>query len=143
MKENRFMKQHDVKWLRWLGTFMIALFLTSPVLGTMVSLMECGTFYGVQKNNIHKLIPWMSFPVFLIVALLFGLFVIYIFYTIVYPVYQAAVNRQAYIHRNPVEKDLTKLKIDNELIKRKLGINASTEEIALIKEQLGIKDDDN
>lgn len=119
---NKLLKQHDVKWLRWLGTFIIALYLTSPILGLMISIMESGTFYGVQSNNIHRFAPWMSFPIFILVAILAGLTVVCIFYIVIYPVYQAALNRQTYIHKNPMQEDLAKILKNQDKIMEKLGL---------------------
>lgn len=119
MKINLF-KQYNIKWL---GTFINLLFCASPLIGMMVSIMESGTFYGVQKSNIHKLAPWMSFPIFLVAVIIIGFIVMYLFYIIVYPAYQAFVNRQAYIHNNPIQKDLAKILVTQDIIRKRLNIS--------------------
>ena len=91
-----------------------------PIFGVATNVMEAGTFYGVQKQNIHHLMPWMSFQLFLALIIILGLGLLLIFYKFIYPSYYKFLNEQTYKHENPMQKDL-----------------------ALIKKHLGIKDEDN
>ena len=84
--------------------------------------MECGTFYTVQQVNIHRFIRWMTFPWFILFVVLIGLLVLFVFYKFVYPSYYAFLNKQTYIHENPMQKDLAKILKRQDKIMKKLGL---------------------
>ena len=112
-------KQYNLKWI---GSFLNVLYMASPLLGIAVSVIECGTFYTVQRAGIHQLVPWMSFPIFISMVILLGLVVLFIFYKFVYPSYYAFVNKQTYMHQNPMQKDLAELLAKQKKIMKRLNI---------------------
>jgi len=114
--KNSFFRQYNVKGI---GSFINVFYMSLPIFGVATNVMEAGTFYGVQKQNIHHLMPWMSFQIFLALIILLGFGLLLIFYKFVYPSYYKFLNEQTYKHENPMQKDL-----------------------ALIKKHLGIKDED-
>jgi len=114
-----FFKQYKVKGI---GTFINVLCQCSPLLGMAVSVVECGTFYTVQQVNIHRFIRWMTFPWFILFVVLIGLLVLFVFYKFVYPSYYAFLNKQTYIHENPMQKDLAKILKRQDKIMKKLGL---------------------
>ena len=115
--KNSLFRQYDIKWL---GTFINLFYMSLPLVGIATNVMEAGTFYGVQKANIHHFAPWLSFQLFMGIVIFVVILIEVGFYLFIYKAYQSFVNHQAYIHNNPVQKDL-----------------------ALIKKHLGIKDEDN
>jgi hypothetical protein len=123
MKDNNFksnlFRQYNVKGI---GSFINVFYMSLPIFGVLTNIMEAGTFYGVQKTNIHHIASWMSFPIFLGIVIVLGLFVILFFFKFVYPSYYAFLNRQSYIHQNPMQKDLEELKINQKEIMKHLGI---------------------
>jgi hypothetical protein len=111
---NKFFKQYNIKGI---GTFINVLYLTAPILGIAMYFVNAMTFYTVAQVYIHKYFPWVNLAVFLIFLVAAMLLLVFLFYKFVYPSYYAFLNKQTYIHDNPIQKDLK-----------------------AIKEQLGIKD---
>jgi hypothetical protein len=109
---NNIFKQRDV---RGIGAFINVLYLTAPMIGMVAYVMSAITMYTVIKPYLNYWFPWMSIGVFFAILFVAFLVALLIFYKFIYPSYWAFQNRQVYIHKNPMQKDL-------ELIKKKLGI---------------------
>ena len=118
MKSDLF-KQYNVNGI---GTFLNILYMAAPLVGFCTSIIECGTFYTVQSANIHRVVPWLTFPIFILLLVLFGMVVLFIFYKFIYPNYYAFLNRQSYIHQNPMQMDLAKILRQQKMIMEHLGI---------------------
>jgi hypothetical protein len=118
MKSN-FFKQYNVKGI---GALINVFYTALPVFGVATNVMECGTFYGVQKANIHMYAPWLSFQLFLLSVIIIGVIILVGFYKFIYPSYYAFLNQQTYIHQSPVERDLTMIKKNLKAINKKMGI---------------------
>jgi hypothetical protein len=114
MKNSNPFKQYNVKGI---GAFINVLYAALPIFGIATSIMEAGTFYGVQRVNIYRFAPWLSFEWFLAFVILLGLIIVAVFYKFIYPSYFAFINKQTYIHQNPMQQDLEQLKEDMKLIK--------------------------
>lgn len=106
------LQQHNIKGI---GMIISVLYLTSPLIGIGMYVVNAMTFYTVASYNIHKIFPWMNLFWFLLILAFTMIVLLLIFYVLVYASYQAFINKQAYIHNNPIEKDL-------KAIKKKLGI---------------------
>ena len=105
-------RQYHVKGI---GTFINVLYLTAPVMGIVMYFVNAMTFYAVANVNIHRLFPWMNLTLFIVSLVAMMLIALVLFYMFVYKSYYSFLNKQTYIHNNPMQKDL-------ELIKKKLGI---------------------
>jgi hypothetical protein len=105
-------KQYNIKGI---GTFINVLYLTAPILGIVMSIVNAITFYAVVNEYLHKIVPWLSLPLFIGLLMVGGLVLLLLFYKFIYPSYYAFLNKQTYIHENPMQRDL-------DLIKKKLGI---------------------
>ena len=86
-------KQYNIKWI---GTFINVLYLTSPILGMVMYMVNAITFYAVVNVYIHKYVSWFSLPIFLIFLIIGGLILLFAFYKIVYRGYYAFQNRQQF-----------------------------------------------
>ena len=104
---NKLFHQHYIKGI---GSFVNVLYLTSPLFGLAMYLVNASTFYAVISDKINKYAPWLSFPLFISLLIVSGLLLLFIFYKFVYPSYYAFLNRQTYIHQNPIQEDLKKIK---------------------------------
>lgn len=122
--KNEIFKQYNVKGI---GAFLNLLYMVAPMVGFITSIIACGTFYTVQSANINRIMPWLTFPLFILLLSILGTVVLVVFYKFIYPNYYAFLNRQSYIHQNPIQKDLEKI----------------LRQQRMIMEHLGIKDDDN
>jgi len=109
---NKIFRQYNIKGI---GTFINVLYLTAPMLGMVMYIINATTFYAVAFPYIHKYIAWLNLPIFLAFLILGILIMLLIFYKFVYPSYYAFLNKQTYMHQNPMQRDL-------DLIKKKLGI---------------------
>jgi glycerol-3-phosphate acyltransferase PlsY len=109
---HKIFKQYNVKGI---GTFINVLYLTAPILGIAMYFVNAMTFYTVAQSYIHKYASWVNLAVFLILLVCAMLVLVFIFYKFVYPSYYAFLNKQTYIHENPIQRDL-------KAIKEKLGI---------------------
>ena len=101
---------------KYIGAFVNVLYLTMPLLGIMAYGISALTLYTVNINWIKNNISWLSIPVYFVLIIIFCLLLMLLNYKYLYPSYYAFLNKQAYIHNNPIQKDL-------KLIKEKLGIN--------------------
>lgn len=108
----KLLEQRNVKWL---GAFIHVLYLASPLLGLVAYAMTAFTLYAVTSQTIKGIIPWWSLQIFLGLLVIALLVTMVLFYVLVYKSYFAFLNRQTYIHNNPIQQDLAK-------IKEKLGI---------------------
>lgn len=108
MNKNKFFKQYNIKGI---GTLINVLYMTAPMLGIVGYFVNFTTLYSVTA--IHK---FVSLPIFLGMMVVFVFVMLFLFYKFIYPSYYAFLNKQTYIHENPIQKDLKK-------IKEKLGIN--------------------
>jgi hypothetical protein len=100
-------KQYNIKGI---GTFINVLYLTAPMLGIVMYIINATTFYAVAFPYIHKYVSWLSLPIFLLFLILGVLVLLLVFYKFIYPSYFSFLNRQTYIHDNPIQKDLAKIK---------------------------------
>ena len=105
-------KQYNLKGI---GIFVNVFYLTAPLLGMVMYFVNAMTFYTVASPQIHKVFPWVNLVVFLAALIVSMVLLMVIFYMFVYPSYYAFLNKQTYIHENPMQEDLRK-------IKTKLGI---------------------
>lgn len=112
MKSNKLFKQYKIKGI---GSFINVLYSTSPLLGIVMYIVNATTFYAVAFPYIHKYVSWLSLPIYLICLVVGVIVLLILFYKFVYPSYYAFLNKQTYMHDNPMQKDLDK-------IKKKLGI---------------------
>lgn len=110
---NKFLKQYNIKWI---GTFINLLYTTAPMLGIVMYFINAITFYAVASPSIIKIFPWFNLPIFLIAIFSGVIILLLVFYKFIYPSYYAFINKQSYIHENPIQRDLA-------LIKKHLGIN--------------------
>jgi hypothetical protein len=114
---NHLSKQYNI---RWLGTFINLLYMTSPLLGIMMSIVNSITFYAVIYVYLHRYVPWFSFPVFFVTLVAVGFVIIFCFWKFVYPAYYAFLNKQTLT--NKIDERLCHIEADNQLIKKHLGI---------------------
>jgi hypothetical protein len=110
-------KQYNIKWL---GTFINLLYMTSPLLGIMMSIVNSITFYAVIYVYLHKYVAWFSFSVFFVCLVIGGFTIIYLFWKLVYQAYYNFLNKQTLT--NKIDVRLDKIDADMKLIKEKLGI---------------------
>ena len=101
---------------KYIGAFVNVLYLTMPLLGIMAYGISALTLYTVNINWIKDNISWLSIPVYFVMIIIFCLLLMLLNYKYLYPSYYAFLNKQAYIHNNPIQKDLA-------LIKKKLEIS--------------------
>jgi hypothetical protein len=121
---NKLFKQYNLKWI---GSFINVFYLSLPIFGIATNVMEAGTFYGVQKTNIHHLAPWLSFQLFMAGIVVIGLIILVAFFKFVYPSYYAFLNKQSYMHQNPMQKDLAELLAKQKKIMKYLKIDDEEE----------------
>ena len=107
---NKLFKQHYIKGI---GVFINILYLTSPLIGIGMSIINAITFYAVVYPYIHRILPWFNFAVFIICLFLGGIVLLLSFYKFVYPSYYEFLNRQTLTRQ--IEKRLNR-------IEKKLGI---------------------
>jgi hypothetical protein len=103
----RLLKQHDIKFI---GAFVNILYLTMPLFGIVAYAMSAVTLYTVTLPYTKPIIPW--FNLFIFFGILIGICFVamLVFYKFFYPSHLAFVNKQSYIHNNPIQKDLEKIK---------------------------------
>lgn len=106
---NKIFKQYNIKGV---GTFINVLYTTAPMIGVIMYIVNAMTFYIVAKE---KYFPWLSLPLFIGIIIIGLAIVMFVFFKFVLPSYYSFINRQSYIHENPIRNDLT-------LIKKHLGI---------------------
>ena len=104
---DRLFKQYHIKGI---GSFLNVLYLTSPLFGMGMYLIQTATFYAVVSDKIKTYAAWLSFPLFFSLIVIAGFILLFLFYKFVYPSYYAFLNRQTYIHQNPMQEDLAKIK---------------------------------
>ena len=104
---DKFLKQYNIKWI---GTFINILYTTAPLLGILMYIINAMTFYAVASVYILEILPWFSLPVFIVLLVVGVIVLLFVFYKFIYPSYYAFINRQSYIHNNPIRKDLAKIK---------------------------------
>ena len=109
------LKQYDIKQLKWAGSFIGVLYLVAPLIGMAGYVMTAITMYTVLIPYMKASFAWMTLPLFFLFLIVIVIVVLLLFFKFVYPSYYAFLNRQMYIHKNPIQKDL-------QLIKEKLGI---------------------
>lgn len=78
--------------------------------------------WALWELKIKNLIPWMTLPIFLFIAVFLIVCIAVFHYVFVQAAVIAFQNEQAYKHVNPVASDLEKLLADSKKIKEKLGI---------------------
>lgn len=100
---------------KYLGAFINVLYLTMPLFGILAYGISAMTLYTVNMNWIKDYISWLSIPIFFALIVACCLLLMLINYKYLYPSYYEFLNRQVYKHNNPIQKDL-------ELIKERLGI---------------------
>lgn len=105
-------KQHDIKFI---GAFVNILYLTMPLFGIVAYSMSAVTLYTVTLPYTKPIMPWFNLYIFFSALIATCFIAMLIFYKFLYPSYLAFVNKQSYIHNNPIQKDLQK-------IKKKLGV---------------------
>ncbi len=105
-------KQYNIKGV---GTFINVLYMTAPMLGIVMYIINAMTFYTVASEYIQKVIPWFTLPIFILTLVLGVILLLIFFYKFIYPNYYTFLNHQSYTHNNPIRKDL-------EMIKKHLGI---------------------
>jgi len=102
------LKQHQLKWI---GSFINVLYLTTPLLGMVAYVMNAVTMYTVIMPYIKPVVPWLTMPVFFTILFICFLLMLAGFYKFILPGYLAFQNKQQYIHKNPIQKDLLLLKL--------------------------------
>ena len=105
-------KQRNVGWI---GAFIHVAYMTSPLLGIGAYAMSAITMYTVLLPYFKPVMPWMTAPVFFGLLFIICVILLALVYLFIYPSYMAFQNKQTYIHKNPMQEDLT-------AIKRRLGI---------------------
>jgi hypothetical protein len=111
------LKQRDLPVVgKYIGAFVNVLYLTMPLLGIMAYTISALTLYTVNINWIRSNISWLSIPVYFVLIIIFCLLLMLLNYKYLYPSYYTFLNKQAYIHNNPIQKDLA-------LIKKAMNIN--------------------
>lgn len=116
---NGLFKQYNIKGI---GTFINVLYLTAPILGIAMYFVNAMTFYTVANDTIHKYLPWMRLPIFLGLLIIAVLIMLFVFYKFIYPSYYSFLNKQTYIHDNPMQKDLAELLAKQKKIMKHLNI---------------------
>ncbi len=89
--------------------------MTAPLVGMIGYAMGAVTMYTVVMPYIKPVFPWLTLPLFFVILLVAGSLLLVLFYKFVYPSYYAFLNKQVYVHDNPIQRDLS-------MIKDKLGI---------------------
>ncbi len=115
MQVSNLLKQRNIKGI---GSFIHVLYLTTPLFGLGAYVMSAITMYTVLLPYIKPVMPWLTIQAFFGIAFLLFVLVLASFYKFVYPSYMAFQNKQTYIHKNPMQEDLEK-------IKKRLGIEKS------------------
>jgi phosphoglycerol transferase MdoB-like AlkP superfamily enzyme len=105
-------EQHNIKRI---GALLNVLYLTMPLFGIIAYAMSAATLYTVTLPYVQPIMPWLSLPVFFSFIVVIAIIMMYCNYKFLYPSYFTFLNKQTYIHNNPMMEDLQK-------IKKKLGI---------------------
>jgi predicted membrane protein len=108
----RLFKQHDIKFI---GAFINILYLTMPLFGIVSYAMSAVTLYTVTLPYTKPIMPWFNLYIFFGILIGICFIAMFVFYKFLYPSYLAFVNKQSYIHNNPIQKDLQKIKIKLEI----------------------------
>jgi hypothetical protein len=106
---NKIFKQYNIKGV---GSSIYTLYLAAPMIGIFMYIINAFTFYVVARD---KYFPWINPPLFILFACVGLILLLFVFFKFVLPSYISFINRQSYIHNNPIQMDLAK-------IKKKLGI---------------------
>jgi phosphoglycerol transferase MdoB-like AlkP superfamily enzyme len=100
-------KQHNLKWV---GALFNVLYLTMPIFGIVAYAMSAMTLYTVTLPYTKPIMPWLNVPIFFSVVLVICALAMYVNYKFIYPSYFSFLNKQTYIHNNPMMEDLQKIK---------------------------------
>lgn len=109
---SKIFKQYNLKWI---GPIINVFYLTAPLFGIASYVMVAITMYTVIMPYIKPVVPWLTIGIFFLILAPICISMLLLFYKFIFPSYFAFVNKQTYIHQNPIERDLT-------LIKKKLEI---------------------
>lgn len=111
------LKQYNLKWV---GTFIYLLYLTAPLIGLIMTVVNSITFYAVVYPYIHKYVSWFSFPVFIICIVVVGLLLILGFFTFILKGYLEYLNKKTLTNHidERLDRIEKKLGIDDEKIKK-------------------------
>jgi hypothetical protein len=90
--------------------------MTAPLIGVVGYAMGAITMYTVVLPYIKPILPWLTLPLFFLVLVGVGTVVLMLFYKFVYPSYYAFLNKQVYIHENPMQADLALIKKNQDTI---------------------------
>lgn len=108
-------KQHNIKWL---GSFIFLLYMTSPLLGIMMSIVNSITFYAVIYPYLHRYIAWFGFPIFFVCLIIGGFTIIFCFWKFVLRAYYEYTNQQSLT--NKIDIRLEKIEATlQEILKQK------------------------
>lgn len=92
-KSNRFLKQYNVKYL---GSFLHIVYLSLPILGIVAQVFTAATMYGVWRDSILWVFPWLTLPVFFILLFAFSIALLVLVFKFIYPSYWEFQNRQQF-----------------------------------------------
>lgn len=114
-------KQYNVG--PWPGAVMDLYSRTGVFINVVSNIMLAATFYATGGRAFLQLyFPWMNFWVFLALLISSYLTAMVLYYVFIMPSSLSFVNRQWYMHKNPVQKDLDEIKKELEEIKKALNI---------------------
>lgn len=79
--------------LKRLGIFIYLVYLTAPLIGVMMAVVNSITFYAVVYPYIHQYVKWFNFGCFIACAIVAGLLCILFFYIFMLKGYLEYLNR--------------------------------------------------
>lgn len=114
------LRQHNTG--KWIGGLIDAYSRVSFFVSAVNTLMIIAMFYGMTAGPwLVARIPWLTFPVFMSLAVVGIVVAMVIAYAVLLPSSMSFFNEQFYKHNNPMKRDLDR-------IKERLGITDDTED---------------
>ena len=111
---------------KWVGIYYSQLMNSLSIVGMGNSLINLTTLWAVANTTIVGWFPWLTYPLLMGIVFVIVLVILPVAdYMLLYDTRQRYLNEQACKHDNPIMRELATVK----------------DELALIKEHLGIKND--
>lgn len=111
----------------FLGVFYDVFVMTSPLMSIVSYIMLSTTAYTVTRDWLLVYVPWMTFPLFILIVGVIYLVAMLLVYKFLYASYFAHRNNQEYKHKNPIRQDIADLKSQLDRIERRYDENHSVD----------------
>lgn len=109
------MKQYNIKQI---GTLTHIVYTSLPVLSIVANFLSLITLYGVWKNDLSTIFPWINLSIFFGIILIFAIITLCLVYMFIYKGYYDFQNEQQFPDDGRLEKLLHKV------IKEELNANS-------------------